>query len=92
MTAHPCLPEARKRRGTPRFARGDKKEGGLGVTAGAYAKTFLKQPSCLLDETPRYLKIKMYAEVAEQEDAVDSKSTGVCAPCGFDSRPRHFLL
>ena len=31
VTAHPCLPEAHKRRGTPRFARGDK-EGGFGVT------------------------------------------------------------
>jgi hypothetical protein len=26
-TAHACLPEAHKRRGTPRFARGDKKNG-----------------------------------------------------------------
>ena len=29
------------------------------------------------------------AEVAELGDAVDSKSTGVDAPCGFESRPRH---
>jgi hypothetical protein len=37
-----CLPEARQCRGTPRFARGDKKVGS-GATTGGLHK-FLKQP------------------------------------------------
>ena len=31
-----------------------------------------------------------YAGVAESVDALDSKSSGVYPPCGFDSHLRHF--
>lgn len=47
----------------------------------------------VIDILDLYVKIfnviLVYAEVAELGDAVDSKSTGVDAPCGFESRPRH---